>query len=40
MCIAFEQWLLIMCSRKVSFANILTDVFKDWQNPYTKEMLM
>ena len=27
-------------SRKAAFASILTDVFKDWQNQYNKDMLM
>jgi len=35
-----KHWLLMVCSRKAAFASILTDVFKDWQNPYNKDMLM
>jgi len=27
-------------SHKVAFATILTDVFRDWQNQYNKDMLM
>jgi len=32
--------MLCVRSRKTAFANILSDVFKDWQNEYNKDMLM